>query len=141
METYLKRYETPEVPPDTARQDETPAEAKQFVEALYKTLNYRPLPEREKVLNDTLKFVKKFAERYEIDIDIVRGKTEIQVKLRCRYILGWNGFMKEDLGVLIGLCDEMNIETDPEGKYDYMIVLRFLTHAIYQGDRKVAPTE
>ena len=141
MEIYSKRYELPAVPPDTAAQGKTAAEAKKFVKNLCKDLNYRPLSEREEPLKSALDFVKKFAEKREIDIDIIHTDIDIQVRLFCRYLLGWTGTMKDDLQKLLGMYDEMNIETDKKGKYDYIIVLKFMTHAIYKGDRRVFPKE
>lgn len=112
MRIYSKRYEIPVVP-----------------------------PEREEHLKHVLKSVKRFAEEREIDIDIIRTDIDIQARLLCRYILSWMGTMKDDLQELISLCDELNIEMDEGEEYDYIIVLKFMTHAIYVGERKMVSRE
>jgi len=139
IELYSKQYKMLTLPSIGQRQEITSEEAKQFVKGLYAKVNYRPLLERKEHLRKAVELVKQFAECFQIDVDIIQTERDIQARLLCRYILGWNGSMKDDLCVLISMCDEVNVATDDEGNYDYILILRFMTHALYNGDRRVLP--
>lgn len=141
MKLYSKRYNPPALLPDQAKQKPMPAETKKMIKTLYKEVSRRPLPERAERLKDVLGFAEDFAERYKIDIDIVQGKIDIQVRLHIHCLLDWEGSIKDDLCVLIDLCDEMGIKTNKESSYDIAIVLKFFTHAIYRGNKKILPVE
>jgi len=139
IELYSKQYKTLTLLSDKQGQETASKEAKQFVKELFAKINYRFLPEREEYLRRAVESIKQFAECFQIDVDIIQTERDIQARLLCRYILGWNGSMKDELCVLIGMCDEINVETDDEGKYDYVLIMRFMTHALYNGDRRVLP--
>ncbi len=141
MEMYFKRYELLNPPPDREERNLSQGEAEQFIKKLYEELNYRYMPEREGRIKKLLEEIKSFAELFRIDIDICRMETDIEARLYFRYLFSWRGSLKDDLIALLGKCDEIKIETDKNGEYDYILVLKIATHAMYRGERRIFPAE
>lgn len=141
MTIYSKRYELPILPPDRAEKNPLPGEAERVIKKLYRELSYRYMPERKEKIKEMLEEIKSFTELREIDIDICRTEIDIQARLYFRYLFGWTGSLKDDLIALLDECDEIKIETDKNGEYDYILVLIIATHATYRGNRRTFPPE
>ncbi len=141
MTIYSKRYQIPTMPPDREETNPSPEEAREVIRKLYEKLNYRYLPEREEMIKKRLKEIQTFAERFRIDVDICQTDFDIQARLYYYFLFDWCTSMKDGLVGLIQSCDEMIVEEAKNEKHDYMIALKFSTHAMYKGDKRIFPPE
>lgn len=145
METiYSKRYDLSqawmECEKDLEEKESFAENSETVMKKLIEEITFRPAENRICGSEKEIEFVKRFAEFSKMDIDIQKGESQVIFILYCKNVT-WSGYLKRGLERLFHCCNEIQIETEKDGAYDYIISLHYFTHDVFLGDRKVVAAE